>query len=134
QPFSLPDHYFETLEIVTPVEMPTMRVVHRKNRLGWFKWAVAACLIGFVGTTALLFIENDKSNSIDRQLEKVSDQDIVDYLQAHTDTFDNETILAGFNESNAAESLQEHLNELSLPAAEKYLQQPYPENEVVPNQ
>ncbi|MFY0252604.1 hypothetical protein ACDQ55_01495 [Chitinophaga sp. 30R24] len=135
-PFTVPDGYFESLPIASPTQAIPLRVAYRNNKItAWIKWSVAACLITFIGGSALLFIVNDKNNhrnNIERQLEGLEEQDIVDYLQTHTDPFDNDAFLTASYTIDAA-PVQSQLNEaVPLEAIEKYLQQTDLSKEVLP--
>lgn len=133
-PFSVPAGYFEALTATPPAPAAPLRVVRRNPARAWLKWAVAACLTAFAGTTALIFLEKN-SNTIEKQLEGLDDQDIVYYLQNHTDAFDNDAIFASFADVPASETLQKQLSEEIPPAAiEQYLQQADMSKEVLPNQ
>ena len=98
------------------------------------KWTVAACLTAFIGSSAILFIVNNNyhNTSIEKQLEDLNDQDIVQYLQTHTDSFDNDAVFA----SSAAQEVSPVQNQLSedvpLDAIEKYLLQTDLSKEVLP--
>ncbi|MBC9931134.1 hypothetical protein [Chitinophaga qingshengii] len=133
-PFTVPAGYFGSLTALPSAPIaPTLHVVHRNPIRKWLKYAVAACLITFAGTTALLFIQKDSSVSLERQLERIDNQDIEYYLQNHTDAFDND--YAGFADVAAPETLQQELNDQIPPAAiEQYLQQSSLSKEVLPNQ
>lgn len=133
-PFTVPAGYFGSLTALPSAPItPSLRVVHRNPIRKWLKYAVAACLITFAGTTALLFIQKDSSVSLERQLERIDNQDIEYYLQNHTDAFDND--YAGFADVAAPETLQQELNDQIPPAAiEQYLQQSSLSKEVLPNQ
>ncbi|MCW3462910.1 hypothetical protein [Chitinophaga nivalis] len=133
-PFSIPEGYFETLPVPLHAASPTLRVHHRK-RNGWIKWAAAACLSIFAGTSTLLFLEHEHTNSIEKQLETVSDQEIVNYLQTHTDAFDNEAIFTTIANTGIAPLLSHPLHEdVPLEAIETYLQQSDLPKEVLPHQ
>ncbi|NSL88899.1 hypothetical protein [Chitinophaga solisilvae] len=134
-PFSAPAGYFDTLKPATPATPAPMRTVHRNITGTWLKWAVAACLVAFTGTTALIFLQKENSFNIERQLEGVSDQDIVNYLQTHTDAFDNDIFFASTDgKDQASEDLQKKLEEeIPADAIEKYLE-PVLSKEVLPNQ
>ncbi len=134
-PFTVPTGYFGALATLPPVPVtPSLRAVHRNPVKKWLKYAVAACLIAFTSTTAILFLQRDNSFNVEKQLERIDTQDIEYYLQNHTDAFDNDAIFAGFADEAAPESLQQQLNE-EIPAAaiEQYLQHSS-FKEVLPNQ
>lgn len=128
-PFTVPDGYFESLEI----NRPSLKVAYRSRVSTWLKWTVAACLIAFLGSNALLFIinNNNHKNTIEKQLEALNEQDIVNYLQSHADPFDIEAYFATSVETTPVQS---QLNEaVPLEAIEKYLQQTDLTKEVLPD-
>lgn len=135
-PFTVPAGYFGSLAAIPPEPaMPSLRIAHSNPVRKWLRYAVAACLITFAGTTALLFLQRDGNFSVEKQLERIDNQDIEYYLQNHTDAFDNDAIFAGFADVSAPEALQQQLNEEIPPAAiEQYLQQSSFSKEVLPNQ
>ncbi|QJB41496.1 hypothetical protein HF324_28095 [Chitinophaga oryzae] len=134
-PFTVPTGYFGALATIPPVPVtPSLRAVHRNPVKKWLKYAVAACLITFTSTTAILFLQRDSNFNVEKQLERIDTQDIEYYLQNHTDALDNDAIFAGFADDAAPESLQQQLNEEIPPAAiEQYLQLSS-FKEVLPNQ
>ncbi|HEY0272063.1 MAG TPA: hypothetical protein VGC22_02710 [Chitinophaga sp.] len=92
-----PPAYFTTLggqvlDRIRQAEGPA-KVVALPARRGWVKWAAAACSIGVLATAGAFFFRNH-TLSLDAQLSKISDQELVDYLQTHTDEFDNDAIYA----------------------------------------
>ncbi|WP_143304585.1 hypothetical protein [Chitinophaga vietnamensis] len=135
-PFSVPQDYFGNLPLPAPTPVIPLHQAQRRRLTGaWMKWAVAACLTAFLGTSALVFLENRHGNEMEAQLNTLSNQDIVNYLQTHTDAFDNETIFAQAAQTNAAPVIQSQLNEeLSPEAIEQYLKQTEFSKEVLPNQ
>lgn len=131
-PFTVPNGYFENLQVNITRPANPLKVVHRKRAAAWIKWTVAACLTAFVGSTAILFVANNNNhhNNIEKQLEDLNDQDIVNYLQTHTDSFDNDAFFATSMETTP---VQKQLNEsVPLDAIEKYLQQTDLSKEVLP--
>jgi hypothetical protein len=133
-PFSVPAGYFTTLSAISPVPVTHLQVVHKNRVNTWLKWTVAACLTAFIGTTALMFLQTDNIYSIEKQLEGVNDQDIVNYLETHTDTFYSDAIFTSVAESSEAAAVQQQLNELPSTAVEKYLQQPDLSKELLHNE
>ncbi|WP_212001697.1 hypothetical protein [Chitinophaga sp. HK235] len=134
-PFTVPAGYFDSLTVHPPAHVaPSLRIVHRNPVRKWIRYAVAACLITFTSTTALLFLQKESHLNVEKQLEGLDNQDIEFYLQNHTDVFDNDAIFASFADVTAPETLQQQLNEEIPPAAiEQYLQQSDLSKEVVPN-
>lgn len=132
-PFTVPEGYFESLQVNHLLPAPPLRVAHRTNASTWIKWTVAACLTAFVGSSAILFITSGNGHyKVEKQLEDLNDQDIVQYLQTHTDPFDNDAIFASAV-SVEATPVQKQLNEaVPLEAIEKYLQQTDLSKEVSP--
>lgn len=132
-PFTVPEGYFESLQINHLLPAPPLRVVHRTNASTWIKWTVAACLTALIGSSAILFITSGNGHyKVEKQLEDLNDQDIVEYLQTHTDPFDNDAIFAS-SASVEANPVQKQLNEaVPLEAIEKYLQQTDLSKEVSP--
>jgi hypothetical protein len=132
QPLSVPDGYFDDLSsrIMTSVaaqaEKAPARVVPIKSRRRYLSWAVAACLLAGIGLSALFLLrQNTVSSNMEAQLAGVSDQEIVDYLQARSDAFDNDAIFSNVSNVETAEELPKMPNSLSdLPAEaiEKYLE------------
>jgi hypothetical protein len=130
-PFTVPIGYFESLRANSSPVIP-LWVAHRNRTATWLKWTVAACLTAFIGSSAILFVLNNNNhhNTIERQLEDLNDQDIVNYLQTHTDPFDNEAFFATSVETTPVQS---QLNEaVPLEAIEKYLQRTDLSKEVLP--
>lgn len=136
-PFTVPEGYFESLQVNHLLPAPPLRVVHRTNATTWVKWTVAACLAALIGSSALLFLTETDGGSfhnkvVEKKLEDLNDQDIVEYLQTHTDPFDNDAIFAS-SVSVEATPVQKQLNEaVPLEAIEKYLQQTDLSKEVSP--
>lgn len=135
-PFTVPTGYFGSLTAIPPAPVTSpLRVVHRNPVRKWLRYAVAACLITFAGTTALLFLQRDGNFNVEKQLERIDNQDIEYYLQNHTDAFDNDAIFTGFADVSAPEALQQQLNDGIPPdAIEQYLKQSSFSKEVLPNQ
>ncbi|MCY7291935.1 MAG: hypothetical protein LH615_07100 [Ferruginibacter sp.] len=101
--YTAPKHYFEELSFTTE-EKPVAKVIKMSSARGVFKYAVAAVVTGLIGigiiniqdrsdeklpdevsiqTAATISSANDilKTGTFDKELETVSDNDIVKYLQ-----------------------------------------------------
>jgi hypothetical protein len=124
--FTVPENYFEGLQsaiISKTTAQPTVKrevgIVRRMFTSGAFKYATAACLVLGVGGT--LFLRSYESpqavhqrSYIHKALSNVSDADIIDYLQTHTDAADTRSLMDGadqINTNNAdAEDLKDYLS------------------------
>lgn len=97
-PFSAPEKYFESLtRTVSDRKFAGTpgRVVKMGRRLRLYKKClVAAAIAGVISVGAVLLSKQFGTNSIDKQMAQLSDQEIIDYLQFRTDAFDNENIFA----------------------------------------
>lgn len=100
-PFELPAGYFEGLaEKITARaagsdapnrrEAPVVSLPGRKRVL-WKPLAAAAVMAGVIVATAV-YVHHRQAQSFDRQLAAVPDQAIEQYLQYHTDVFDNDLL------------------------------------------
>ncbi|MBO9729306.1 MAG: hypothetical protein J7623_11775 [Chitinophaga sp.] len=134
-PLTVPEGYFESLQVNHQLPAAPMRVAHRNKVSTWIKWTVAACLTTLIGSSAILFITSnhtDRGRIVEKKLEAFDDQDIVEYLQTHTDPFDNDAIFASSVSVEAA-PVQNQLDEaVPVEAIEKYLQQTDLSKEVLP--
>lgn len=95
--FTVPYGYFEALpeNILSLIKPRQVKVVNMGNRNNWFKYAAAAAFVGIVMFTAFKFMGNNnkvelpqyvkegmKINNVDDELAKITDEDIIKYLQA----------------------------------------------------
>ncbi|PUZ28949.1 hypothetical protein DCC81_05610 [Chitinophaga parva] len=104
-----PPAYFETLgsQVMGRIQQEEegagvvpMKQPHRT----WVKWAVAACTAGILATAGILRYSAGSDNA--GPLAKVSDQELVDYLQSHNDEFDNDAIYASVSNTTATPEQQ----------------------------
>ncbi|GAA0527051.1 hypothetical protein [Chitinophaga japonensis] len=133
QPLSVPQGYFEglpgrILQGIASQEAPA-KVVPIRSRRRYLAWVAAACFIGFLGLGALFLLRQQSTTtgtrSLEMQLAGISDQEIIDYLQAHSDAFDNEAIISGVSNAVATDELPRistNLNDLPPDAIENYLE------------
>ncbi|SFO30538.1 hypothetical protein SAMN05428949_4870 [Chitinophaga sp. YR627] len=139
-PLSVPEGYFAQLstEVMAAVaasatkpatvisEQPSApapaTVIRKMHTRRYIKWAVAASLIALVSVSTLLFVRenNHSANIIDNALANVSDQEIMEYLQAHTDAFDKEELATYAPAAEESYEIPE-VDELPAEAIEHYL-------------
>jgi hypothetical protein len=130
-PLSTPEGYFNDLSQkimagISQAEEAPARVSPLRSRKRYLSWAVAASLLVLVGlSTMFLLRRSTGTGSFESQLASVSDQEIVEYLQSHSDAFDNEAILSNVSGVEVADELPKistNLNELPTEAIQKYLE------------
>lgn len=128
-PFSVPAGYFDQLSTtvlngMTDVPAPAATpVIRRMNVRRSFKWAAAACLIALVSVSTLLFTrENYHAASVmEKNLANVSDLEIMEYLQSHTDAFDKEELASYAPFAEESNGISSEVDELPAEAIQHYL-------------
>ncbi len=122
-PFKVPSAYFETLASVIVQQIQPAKLVRMKS--SFFRYAAAAVITGFLGLS--LFNQLDKKESIepavvsyatnempvkedaiDKALESINDEEIVDYLSTRGQDVNASLVASVMDENN-------------LPASEDYL-------------
>ena len=131
QPLSAPEGYFNDLATrilagVSQAQEAPARIVPIRSRRRYLSWAVAASLLVLIGVSSLFLLRrNTGAGNLDSQLAALSDQEIVEYLQTHSDAFDNEAILSNVSNVEVADELPKmstSLSDLPTDAIEKYLE------------
>jgi len=132
QPQSVPSGYFEKLPervmaaIAEERAIPARVVSLRNTRRRYMAWIAAASVAAIL--TGVLFMfkgTSHNASSLEAQLAGIPDQEIVDYLQTHTDAFDKEAIFSNVSTEEVADELPSMSTDLStLPseAIQKYLE------------
>ena len=130
--FEIPQGYFENLsEAVLNTVNPQTKVVSMKRRTTFFKYAVAVAFTGLVALSVFKFTATDKKvvlpdyvtaglkvQDVDQELAKISDDDIVKYLEANgTDV--KTAMVANSIDENELPSQEDYL--LDEKALDKYL-------------
>lgn len=122
-PFHVPGDYFEGLvpTILARVKGPSVSKTFgfRRSSFRW-QYALAASVITVVLGSSLLFFHQNSMRNLDGQLAKVSDQEIMEYLENHSDVFDNEVILKNLSEKSL--SAENAVQELPNDQLQKYLE------------
>lgn len=128
-PFSVPAGYFDQLSTtimagITDISAPAAApVIRRMDARRYFKWAAAACLIAMVSVSTLLFTRENyhAANAMEKNLANVSDQEIMEYLQSHTDAFDREELASYAPLGEEGNGIPDEVDELSAEAIQHYL-------------
>ncbi|WP_026898592.1 hypothetical protein [Daejeonella oryzae] len=99
--FAVPDGYFESLNhnIISRMDESAGKspVKVRKLFPAWAKYAAAASITAVIGFVA--FLNLNQSPNLDKQLGKVPEQEIINYLQVHTDEGDTPAILENLGQN-----------------------------------
>jgi hypothetical protein len=133
QPQSVPSGYFEKLPnrvmaAITAEEqaIPAKVVPLRNTRRRYITWTAAAAVAAILAGALFMFRgASHNTSSLEAQLAGIPDQEIVDYLQAHSDAFDNEAIFSNVSTEEVADelpSMSTGLNNLPSEAIQKYLE------------
>lgn len=139
-PLSVPAGYFDGLsdDIMTVIAasaidkpatvtsdqpfMPVAPVIRKMHTRRYIKWAVAASLIALASISTLFFVRenNYSTNTVENTLANVSDQEIMEYLQSHTDAFDKEEMTSYTSMAEESNGIPE-VEELPAEAIQHYL-------------
>ena len=92
--FTVPEGYFDKLQEQITARIDTENEVKivpiRKRRISsWISYAAAACVTLAISTGIYINYENNK---IENQLSTISETEIVNYLQLHSDNADTQII------------------------------------------
>jgi len=112
--FAVPVNYFEDLQLKTIAKTKASGKV-RFLQSNVYRYAAAACVTIVAG--AALWLNLGKHPSEQQQLAKISDQEIMNYLQLHADATDLTTLV----ENSADPTLGTEAHELSTEELEDYL-------------
>jgi hypothetical protein len=139
--FSVPKNYFEQLpaNILTGVRPQELKVIHVRKRTGW-NYAVAATITGLMAISSLLVINKNPKQPIDKQvgtnisipsyiqdsyqykneeqinegITKLSNDDIIKYLEATGNDADNEAFASDVTGKELPSQEDYLLNEKTL--------------------
>jgi len=110
-----------------PAVKPAAKVVPMRSRRLYLSWAAAACLAGCVALGGLFIFRHSPTtgNNFEAELAGIPDQEIMEYLQNHSDAFDNEAIFTNVSNTEVADELPKlstGLDDMPSEAIEKYLE------------
>lgn len=118
-PYTVPAGYFDNLT----VPVPGAKVIPMGNsRMKWLKRGLAAACVAAILAVGGMYLakqQQPQGVKLDTQLAALSDQEIEDYLQNHTDDFDNEAIFSSVsNETELPSVIPDDISDANL---EQYL-------------
>ena len=117
--FTVPDGYFTSLQErilakTKTVEEPAETII-KPIKSNWFKYAAAACVTLVLGS---VLIFNNQDASFESQLSHIPDQEIINYLQTHSDLSDTPVIMES---SMQTVNLNDKVNGFSDDELEDYI-------------
>lgn len=98
--FTVPEGYFSKLEesiLTKAFGQKSHKTSIRPIRPSWLKYAAAACITLILGS---VLIFNNQNSSIESRLGKIPEQEIISYLEIHSDMGDTPLIMESLREIN----------------------------------
>ena len=117
--FTVPEGYFTSLQQqilakTKTVEDPVETVI-KPIRSNWIKYAAAACFTVVLGSVLIFKSQN---TGFESQLSSIPDQEIINYLQVHSDMSDTPMILESLAQTV---NLSDRVDDLSEDELEEYI-------------
>ena len=113
--FTVPEAYFSSLSEHIKTKLAEQKPERKKNIFkSWISYSAAACITLVVGT-AVYF--NSTGYTIGRDLSEIPDQEIINYLQIHSNVNDNQFIIENLSE----DGLQQVSSDVSSQEIEQYI-------------
>jgi hypothetical protein len=134
--YTVPQGYFETLSgaVTAKTNTPQVKVVTMHKRTAWMKYAAAAVFTGIIALSVYKFTATNvkikmdaattegmaiaKENKFDEEFSKVTDEDIIKYLQVNGTDVDA-AVVANVVDENELPSKEDYLTDDK--ALDKYL-------------
>ena len=113
--FSVPEAYFTDLSERIQSKLAEQKPERKKNIFkSWISYSAAACITLVLGT-AVYF--NSTVYTISRDLSKIPDQEIINYLQIHSTVGDNQYIIENLSD----DGMQQVSSDVSSQEIEQYI-------------
>lgn len=113
--FKVPNDYFSELSQNIETRIKSHSEVKRKNIFNsWISYSAAACISMIVGSVIYF---NTNSDTLNRDLSTISDQEIINYLEIHSTVNDNQYIIENLSE----DGLEQISNDIDLQEIEQYI-------------
>jgi hypothetical protein len=98
--FSVPEGYFSNLQqnilASTAETAAPAEAVIKPIRSNWLRYAAAACLTAVLGS---VLIFSNRESSFESSLSRIPEQEIINYLQMHSDIGDTPVILESLGQN-----------------------------------
>ncbi len=114
--FKVPDAYFSSLaeRINSRIDEKQAPAKLKEMFPSWIRYSAAASVVSMIG---IFFYFNSSSYVFNKQLSKVPDQDIINYLQFHSTVNDNQYLIEHITE----DGLQQVSTDVSEEDIEQYI-------------
>ena len=117
--FTVPEGYFSSLQQrilarTASTEKPVGTIIKPIKR-NWLKYAAAACVTLVLGS---VLVFNSRENSFEAQLSSIPDQEIINYLQVHSDMSDTPMIMESLMQTV---NLNDNVDDLSDDELEDFI-------------
>ena len=122
--YSVPENYFASINILQAVtQKPTAKIISMGVVRKWVSYAAAAAMTGVLITGAFLYTSNKNSFDINKEVNKLSDEELQGYLSsnAHVITLNEENNNTFLNQE--IPDLKENLYLLSDEELQQYLKE-----------
>lgn len=93
--FIVPQHYFNNLPIQIQSKINQSAKPQKIKKLipAWLNYAAAACVLITIGFALFLNVPGNFTVTVQENMTGIPEQEIINYLQTHTDVGDNPVIL-----------------------------------------
>lgn len=123
--FTVPENYFSGLQqrilAKTQVEEDVFQPVIKpiRSQKSWIQYAAAACVTVILGS---VLVFNNQNNNIESRIGEIPEQEIINYLQLHSDMGDTPVIMESISNVNMGDigsdvteaELEEFINNTTL--------------------
>ena len=119
--FKVPDAYFSSLaeRINSRIDEKQAPAKLKEMFPSWIRYSAAASIVFVIG---IIFYFNSSSYVFNKQLSKVPDQDIINYLQFHSTVNDNQYLIEHITEDGlqqvsadvSEEDIEQYINSTTL--------------------
>lgn len=115
--FTTPPNYFDNLQTHIASKIADQQEPKKIRKLipAWMNYAAAACLTFAVGSVIVFSLQR---NTATKEISSIPEQEIISYLQMHTDVGDNPVIIENLGKTA---DLSQINNEISVEELEYYL-------------
>lgn len=118
-PFSVPQGYFESVAIPQTAEKPAAKVVSLTSRK-WFRYAVAAMIIGVISTLFVIIKKNNVDPNknpggwVAKQMKNVSTDDLNNFIELTDETLPQKEVIASADKKEEVKQLLQDVSDKEI--------------------